>query len=109
MFVFAGALLLFEQAGGSWWTFLLLFLLPDLSMLGYLAGKSVGATIYNAAHSYATPAILFISGQFLPWIDPNLAVIWAAHIALDRALGFGLKASTGFRHTHLGFVGKPNE
>jgi len=30
--------LLFARTGASWWLFLLLWLTPDLSMLGYLAG-----------------------------------------------------------------------
>jgi hypothetical protein len=30
-----------------------------------------------------------------------LALIWLAHIGLDRALGYGLKYPTAFRHTHL--------
>jgi len=38
--------------------FLLLFLLPGLSMLGYLAGLRVGAVAYNLAHVYAVPAAL---------------------------------------------------
>ncbi|MEM6559127.1 MAG: DUF4260 family protein [Myxococcota bacterium] len=32
--------------------------------------------------------------------------IWIAHIAFDRALGFGLKSPAGFKHTHLGQFGK---
>jgi hypothetical protein len=29
-----------------------------------------------------------------------------AHIGIDRALGYGLKYSTGFGFTHLGRIGK---
>ena len=32
------------------------------------------------------------------------ALIWFAHIGLDRALGFGLKFPLGFRVTHLGVL-----
>ena len=31
-----------------------------------------------------------------------LALIWLAHIGLDRLLGMGLKYSDRFTHTHLG-------
>ncbi|WP_240639249.1 DUF4260 family protein [Micromonospora ureilytica] len=31
---------------------------------------------------------------------------WAFHIAVDRALGYGLKTTEGFEHTHLGRMGK---
>ena len=34
-------------------------------------------------------------------------IIWCAHIGFDRALGYGLKYSSGFGHTHLGRVGRP--
>jgi hypothetical protein len=33
------------------WDFLL-FLVPDLSMLGYLASPRTGAVVYNLAHGY---------------------------------------------------------
>jgi hypothetical protein len=36
----------------------------------------------------------------------SLALIWTAHIGMDRALGFGLKYPTAFGNTHLGIVGK---
>jgi hypothetical protein len=32
--------------------------------------------------------------------------IWLAHIGMDRALGYGFKSPEGFRHTHLGLVGR---
>jgi hypothetical protein len=36
----------------------------------------------------------------------SLAMIWLAHIGIDRALGYGLKYRTGFANTHLGRIGK---
>jgi hypothetical protein len=36
----------------------------------------------------------------------SVAFIWLAHIGIDRALGYGLKYSTGFAFTHLGRIGK---
>jgi hypothetical protein len=36
----------------------------------------------------------------------SIAMIWLTHIGIDRALGFGLKCSTGFGFTHLGRVGR---
>ena len=36
----------------------------------------------------------------------SLAMIWLAHIGIDRALGYGLKYQTGFAFTHLGRIGK---
>ena len=36
----------------------------------------------------------------------SIAMIWLAHIGIDRALGYGLKYSAGFGFTHLGRIGK---
>jgi len=104
----AMALLLFERLGGSWVLFSVLFLTPDLSMLGYLAGRHVGAFAYNGVHSYVGAAMLGAFGLFASApLAVQLALIWAAHIGFDRALGFGLKYASGFGDTHLGRGGKP--
>jgi len=36
----------------------------------------------------------------------SIAMIWLAHIGIDRALGYGLKYAAGFGYTHLGRIGK---
>lgn len=93
--------------GGYWQFFALLILAPDLAMLGYLAGPAVGAAIYNAFHILVWPAILLCFGLFTSsTVALELAAIWTAHIAMDRALGYGLKLPTGFADTHLGSIGK---
>ena len=94
----------YAQTGASWTLFAVLLLAPDLAMLGYLAGTRAGALCYNLAHSYAAPAALAglaLAGQggALP-----LALIWTAHIGIDRAIGYGLKYPTHFKDTHLGRV-----
>ena len=33
-------------------------LVPDLSMLGYLVGRQMGAVSYNLFHTYALPGLL---------------------------------------------------
>jgi hypothetical protein len=33
-------------------------------------------------------------------------LIWIGHIGFDRALGYGLKYSTGFGDSHLGQLGR---
>ncbi|WP_022923235.1 DUF4260 family protein [Serinicoccus marinus] len=37
---------------------------------------------------------------------PFVAVTWAFHSAVDRLLGYGLKFTDSFAHTHLGEIGK---
>ena len=103
----AASLAAYAHLGGGWGLFALLFLVPDLSMLGYLAGPRIGALAYNAAHSYMTPVGLaaLSLGLHAPHLAP-LALIWSAHIAFDRLLGYGLKYASAFGDTHLGRVGR---
>ena len=95
--------LLYARLGASWWLFAALWLAPDLSMLGYLAGPFWGSRVYNAVHAYATPGTLAACALVLH-ADPLLpfALIWVNHIAVDRLLGYGLKYPSGFKDTHLG-------
>jgi hypothetical protein len=100
--------LLYAHTGASWWLFVAIWLVPDLSMLGYLAGPCSGARVYNAMHTYVGPVALGVCAYLL---HANLAALaiaitWANHIGVDRLLGYGLKYGEGFSFTHLGRVGK---
>jgi hypothetical protein len=100
--VLAVTLLFYRELGQSWWVFVLLFLVPDLSLLGYLVGKPVGAVVYNVVHTYVLPAGLFGLGFVAErGFVMALALIWAAHIGFDRLVGFGLKYPLVFKPTHL--------
>jgi hypothetical protein len=97
---------IYARTGASWWLFAL-WLAPDLSMLGYLAGSCQGARIYNAFHTYIAPGAL-AACSLLPGAHTALplALIWANHIGFDRLLGYGLKYGDGFSYTHLSRLGK---
>ncbi len=91
----------------SWWWFVIGFLLPDISMFGYLFGNKIGAYIYNVGHSLIASLVVAGVGYFNEnMILLTIGVIWIAHIGFDRALGYGLKEAAGFHHTHLGKIGK---
>jgi Domain of unknown function (DUF4260) len=95
----------YSRWGGSWAQFALYFLLPDLALLGYLAGARIGAVAYNFTHSYLGAFALLAWGvQSAQPLAISLALIWIAHIGFDRALGYGLKYSDGFSYTHLGVL-----
>ena len=105
--LFVGMTLLYAVWDGSWWVYAILFLAPDLSFLGYLAGPRPGAILYNAAHSYLAPMALMTTGFALSApLVLSIAMIWLAHIGFDRALGYGLKYFAGFAFTHLGRIGR---
>jgi hypothetical protein len=100
--LFVLSLWLYGSAGAGWGTFLLLFLWPDLFMLGYIWNARIGSALYNLVHTEILPMALAgfaFSGHRLPWL--SFALIWLAHIGLDRALAFGLKYPTAFKDTHL--------
>ena len=100
--VLLGAVLLYASAGFGWWQFAILFLVPDLSMLGYLSNKCDGAITYNLGHNYLLPAVLLLIGEVVS-SEQMLAcsLIWIAHVGFDRMLGYGLKYQSAFKHTHL--------
>ncbi|GGL99534.1 MULTISPECIES: DUF4260 domain-containing protein [Micromonospora] len=113
--VAALAVVVTVAVGYPWWSLLALFLVFDLSMLGYLRGPRLGAFCYNVVHSYTVPALLgavaVAAAAFrdeIGWLGV-LAVAWVFHIAVDRALGYGLKTTDGFEHTHLGLIGKARQ
>lgn len=99
------SILVYRQSHASWILFAVLFLSPDLFMLGYLVNARIGAVVYNCVHTLLAPGIwiaiviLASKWQFLPF-----AFIWTAHIGFDRMLGFGLKYPTRFKDTHLQHV-----
>ena len=89
--------LLYGLNQGSWLLFVLLFLVPDVSMLGYLAGGRVGAASYNLFHTYTAPGLLAAFGLLAESpLVVSVALVWFAHIGFDRMVGFGLKYPTEF-------------
>jgi hypothetical protein len=100
--VLAAALILYFEGGHGWLLLVVLALAPDLSMLGYLGGPALGAATYDIAHTYALPIALGVVGVLAgSELAIQLALIWLAHVGLDRLLGYGLKYPTGFKDTHL--------
>ncbi|WP_443748182.1 DUF4260 domain-containing protein [Asticcacaulis solisilvae] len=107
LFVLIAACAAYAHTGGNWWLFAALFLAPDLSMLGYMAGRKAGAALYNLGHWYAAPLACLAWGVFgQSPLALDIGLIWMAHIGFDRTLGYGLKYADGFGATHLGLKGK---
>lgn len=93
--------------GFSWYWLPILFVIVDISALGYLGGNKLGALTYNIGHSLIGPALMIAfyitnTNQVVLFI----ALVWLFHILVDRSLGYGLKHVDGFHHTHLGPIGK---
>ena len=79
-----------------------------MAALGYLWSTRVGAHLYNLTHAAPLPAVLAGIGI---WQHQSLvlaiALIWLAHIGLDRAMNYRLKHDTDSCHAHLGRQGPP--
>lgn len=86
-----------------WWVWILLFLLPDVGMIGYAINTQVGALTYNLLHHQFTGAAVLGIGYFTN--QPYLVLaglVLLGHASFDRTLGYGLKFPDSFKHTHLG-------
>lgn len=100
---------LFWRGAFSWVLFAVLFLVPDISMLGYLISPRVGAISHNAVHSYIGAALLALIGLVADIrMCVAISLIRAAHIAFDRLLGYGLKYPNAFSDSHLARIGRLN-
>lgn len=99
----AAAIVAYRVMGGGWGMYAALWLTPDLAIAAYLMGPRIGAVAYNTTHSFLLPGLLIGAALWL-WpstLGVQLGLLWISHVAMDRAMGFGLKYATGFKDTHL--------
>ena len=102
-FILLMALLVYYQLGYSWGLFAALFFLPDLSLLVYVKGPRIGGVAYNIAHCFIGPLLLGLCGWLLgDALLLAISLIWLAHAAFDRAIGWGLKYPDSFCNTDMG-------
>ena len=106
LFLLLLSIFLFLQLDYAWWWFLLLFLAPDISMVGYVFGPKIGAVVYNLAHHQGVAIVFYVLGLVSGSQVLQLAgLVMLGHSAFDRVLGYGLKYPDSFRRTHLGTIG----
>lgn len=101
-----GSVILYRHLHFSWLLFAALFLVPDLSMLGYLGNPRLGSALYNLGHAIFLPVCLFLFASAMDralWMA--ISIIWFSHIVWDRLVGYGLKYPTHFKDTHLQHLG----
>ena len=92
----------YATIGAAWLWYIVLFLTPDISMVGYFANSQIGSVTYNVVHTYVSSVVLLGTGCALHLPLLTLAgLILAGHIGLDRFLGYGLKYPAAFKHTHM--------
>ena len=99
---FAGSFYLYWQFDFPIWLFFVLLLVPDITMVGYALNTKIGAFIYNIGHSFILPIfLLLLYVVFSTDVLLLIALIWSAHIFIDRLFGYGLKYKGDFKETHI--------
>lgn len=105
--MFVACIYLLSMHETSWWVYLILILGPDIGMVGYLVNDKVGATSYNLFHHKAIAIAVYATGiYFNNELIQVTGIILFGHSSMDRMFGYGLKYFAGFKHTHLGIVGR---
>ncbi|NCU04533.1 MAG: DUF4260 domain-containing protein [Chitinophagaceae bacterium] len=99
-------IVLLAAIGVEWWMYIILFLGPDVSMLGYVAGNKVGAWCYNVFHHKGIAIALAAAGYTMDNWLLIAGIVLFGHASMDRVAGYGLKYENGFKFTHLGEIGK---
>lgn len=93
---------LYYISGYSWWLFLALLFVPDISIVFYAINQNIGKIAYNIIHTYTVPLVILLLDALLlehVFVRP-LCIVWMAHLSMDRFIGYGLKYDT-FKETHL--------
>ena len=102
---FALGIYLFSTLSYTWWWFLVLILLPDIGMLGYLVNTKTGALTYNVFHHKGLAILMLLIGIYFEIeVMQLIGIILFSHAALDRIFGYGLKYADNFKNTHLGHL-----
>jgi len=103
--LFAGSLAAaIAVAGAGTWQIWVFLVLPDVALLlgigrdlerGRLHPRAV--PLYNALHRLVGPMALGVASVWLgpEWLAGALA--WAAHVFIDRSVGYGLRTPEGFQ------------
>lgn len=95
----------YAQLDYAWWRFFAFLLLPDVAIAFYAINTKIGSIVYNVVHSYTLPLALFAGGFLLSQpLMLAVALIWLAHIGIDRVAGYGLKYTTNFKDTHFAHI-----
>ena len=94
----------------QWWWYWVLFLAPDIGMLGYIVSSDLGAITYNLFHHKGIAIGFYLAGVLTSnTILLFIGLLLFGHSSFDRVFGYGLKYADNFHHTHLGWIGKDSK
>ncbi len=86
------ALLIVYSRMGNWELIPILYLIPDITALGFLISTKAGEKSYNLSHTLLLPIILLSVNLITKSnnLFTSIMIIWLLHITIDRALGWNL-------------------
>jgi hypothetical protein len=97
-----GSVAIYVDQDFNWVLFAVIAVAPDLSLAAYAAGPRLGAVGYDLVHTTVAPLVLGAVGLVADsTLAVEIALVWLAHIGVDRLIGYGLKYPSGFKETHL--------
>jgi len=98
----ASAIVIYSNQHFSWGAFALYLLAPDLAIIVYAINQRAGQIVYNFAHTIIFPlALAIFSVLNTNSLGLQIALIWLAHIGMDRTVGYGFKYPGSFKETHF--------
>ncbi len=94
-----------HRSGGGWYV-LAFIMMPDVAGLtgisttlakGQMHPRAV--PLYNALHRFVAPVLLGVLAfvEVIPSVWLVAALTWSLHIAIDRAVGYGLRTREGYQ------------
>ena len=100
------AITLTVQSSGGGWYVLAFIMMPDVAGLAGISTNLAkgqmhprAVPLYNALHRFVGPVLLGMlaigGGISSVWLIA--ALTWSLHIAIDRAVGYGLRTQEGFQ------------
>jgi hypothetical protein len=101
------AIYLFSLLPFAWWLFPALILIPDVSLLGLLINKQIGAIAYNLIHHKAVGLGAYMLGSLLgiPLLT-LVGVLLFGHSSFDRMVGLQLMEVRSQSNPALGSIGQ---
>jgi len=86
------ALLIIYNHMGNWVLMPILYLIPDITALGFFISTKMGERAYNLSHTLLLPIILLSANLITESSNlfTSIMIIWLLHIMIDRTLGWDL-------------------
>lgn len=104
---FLFSIYLFSFLPFVWWVFPLFLLAPDVSLLGLLAGKRIGAITYNLVHHKAVALSAYMLGSLLGMpILSLVGILLFGHSSFDRMVGLSLLEVNADKTSAFGSIGQ---